>query len=200
MGRLEAVQLHPRLQTPAWRRLADLQPPQRIREWHDKCARSHESFASKVRPAAARCAALLAAPLHLQRTAGRRALRRSLGQVAAGRGLPDAARCAVRCAAAGPPRAAAPRPTRACLPAPAFPRPQVSELDLAFSQLRAEVEALFLQAPSVDLDALGSQLGAAELLCDEQSSIVQVRRGRDGGSRGWGQPRAARWAEGWAGG
>jgi hypothetical protein len=49
MARLEACPLHPRLATPAWRRLADLQPPARVREWRDKCARSHDSFATKVR-------------------------------------------------------------------------------------------------------------------------------------------------------
>ncbi len=49
MARLEACPLHPRLATPAWRRLADLQPPARVREWRDKCARSHDSFANKVR-------------------------------------------------------------------------------------------------------------------------------------------------------
>ncbi len=44
-----------------------------------------------------------------------------------------------------------------------------------FQLLRQEVERLFLQAPSVDLDALGLQLNDAEGLIDEQSSIVQVR-------------------------
>ncbi len=43
-----------------------------------------------------------------------------------------------------------------------------------FSSLRSEVEGLFLQAPSVDLDALGGQLSTLEALIDEQSSIVQV--------------------------
>lgn len=50
----------------------------------------------------------------------------------------------------------------------------MSELDCVFSSLRSEVEGLFLQAPSVDLDALGGQLSTLEALIDEQSSIVQV--------------------------
>jgi hypothetical protein len=51
---------------------------------------------------------------------------------------------------------------------------QVSELESVFQMLRCEVERLFLQAPSVDLDALGLQLNEAEGLIDEQGSIVQV--------------------------
>jgi len=38
-----------------------------------------------------------------------------------------------------------------------------------------------MQAPTVDLDALGVQLGDAERLIDEQGSAVQV-----GGDVGWG--------------
>lgn len=52
---------------------------------------------------------------------------------------------------------------------------QVSELESVFQLLRCEVERLFLQAPSVDLDALGLQLNEAEGRIDEQGSIVQVR-------------------------
>jgi hypothetical protein len=52
---------------------------------------------------------------------------------------------------------------------------QVSELESVFQLLRCEVERLFLQAPSVDLDALGLALNEAEGLIDEQGSIVQVR-------------------------
>lgn len=51
---------------------------------------------------------------------------------------------------------------------------QVSELEAVFQLLRCEVERLFLQAPSVDLDALGLVLNEAEGLIDEQGSIVQV--------------------------
>lgn len=51
---------------------------------------------------------------------------------------------------------------------------QVAELESVFQLLRQEVERLFLQAPSVDLDALGSQLNQAEGMIDEQGSIVQV--------------------------
>jgi hypothetical protein len=43
-----------------------------------------------------------------------------------------------------------------------------------FQLLRCEVERLFLQAPSVDLDALGLALNEAEGMIDEQGSIVQV--------------------------
>jgi hypothetical protein len=52
---------------------------------------------------------------------------------------------------------------------------QVSELESVFQLLRCEVERLFLQAPSVDLDALGLALNEAEGMIDEQGSIVQVR-------------------------
>lgn len=52
---------------------------------------------------------------------------------------------------------------------------QVAELESVFQLLRQDVERLFLQAPSVDLDALGLQLNDAEGLIDEQGSIVQVR-------------------------
>ncbi|WIA42046.1 hypothetical protein OEZ86_009334 [Tetradesmus obliquus] len=51
---------------------------------------------------------------------------------------------------------------------------KVSELEAVFQLLRCEVERLFLQAPSVDLDALGLALNEAEGLIDEQGSIVQV--------------------------
>jgi len=51
---------------------------------------------------------------------------------------------------------------------------QVSELEGVFQLLRCDVERLFLQAPSVDLDMLGTQLGEAETLIDEQGSTVQV--------------------------
>ncbi|KAF8059682.1 ATG11 [Scenedesmus sp. PABB004] len=51
---------------------------------------------------------------------------------------------------------------------------KVSELEGAFQALRCEVEGLFLQAPSVDLDALGQALQESEALIDEQGSIVQV--------------------------
>lgn len=51
---------------------------------------------------------------------------------------------------------------------------QVAELESVFQLLRQEVERLFLQAPSVDLDALGLQLNEAEGIIDEQGSIVQV--------------------------
>ena len=52
---------------------------------------------------------------------------------------------------------------------------QVVELEGLFQLLRADVEALFLQAPSVDLDALGQQLVDMEGCVDEQSCFVQVR-------------------------
>eukprot|EP00879_Flechtneria_rotunda_P005637 GHRR01005934.1.p1 GENE.GHRR01005934.1~~GHRR01005934.1.p1 ORF type:complete len:1224 (+),score=620.67 GHRR01005934.1:482-4153(+) len=51
---------------------------------------------------------------------------------------------------------------------------KVSELESVFQLLHHEVEKLFMQAPSVDLDALGLQLVEAEELFNEQQSIVQV--------------------------
>lgn len=51
---------------------------------------------------------------------------------------------------------------------------QVVELEGVFQLLRGDVERLFLQAPCVDLDALGQQLAEAEGLVEEQGSIVQV--------------------------
>ncbi|KAI8470000.1 MAG: hypothetical protein J3K34DRAFT_521683 [Monoraphidium minutum] len=51
---------------------------------------------------------------------------------------------------------------------------KVSELEGLFQLLRGDVEALFMQAPTVDLDALGLQLGDAEQLIDEEGSTVQV--------------------------
>jgi hypothetical protein len=54
-------------------------------------------------------------------------------------------------------------------------RLQVVELEGVFQLLRGDVERLFLQAPCVDLDALGQQLDEVEGLVEEQGSIVQVR-------------------------
>lgn len=51
---------------------------------------------------------------------------------------------------------------------------KVTGLESLFQLLRRDVEGLFMQAPTVDLDALGKQLGDSEGLIDEQSSIVQV--------------------------
>lgn len=51
---------------------------------------------------------------------------------------------------------------------------QVVELEGVFQLLRGDVERLFLQAPCVDLDALGQQLAEADGLVEEQGSIVQV--------------------------
>ncbi|GBF99515.1 hypothetical protein Rsub_11949 [Raphidocelis subcapitata] len=51
---------------------------------------------------------------------------------------------------------------------------KVGELEGLFQLLRGDVEALFMQAPTVDLDALGLLLGDAERLIDEQGSAVQV--------------------------
>ncbi|GIL74831.1 hypothetical protein Vretifemale_4634, partial [Volvox reticuliferus] len=79
------------------RRLADLYPVQRLREWAETCSRSHASFGAKV-----------------------------------------------------------------------------SELEALFQLLRKDVEGLFMQAPSVDLDALGRQMAEHEALLDEHSSMVQV--------------------------
>eukprot|EP00198_Chlamydomonas_reinhardtii_P008819 XP_001698156.1 predicted protein [Chlamydomonas reinhardtii] len=81
----------------AQRRLGDLYPVARLREWADTCARSHASFGGKV-----------------------------------------------------------------------------GELEALFQALRRDVEALFMQAPSVDLDALGRRMTECEGLLDEHSSMVQV--------------------------
>ncbi|GLI69495.1 hypothetical protein VaNZ11_014129 [Volvox africanus] len=51
---------------------------------------------------------------------------------------------------------------------------KVSELEALFQLLRKDVEGLFMQAPSVDLDALGRQMADHEALLDEHSSMVQV--------------------------
>jgi hypothetical protein len=51
---------------------------------------------------------------------------------------------------------------------------QVVELEGVFQLLRGDVERLFLQAPCVDLDALGQLLTEAEAAAEEQASIVQV--------------------------
>ncbi|MEW5306673.1 MAG: hypothetical protein WDW36_009123 [Sanguina aurantia] len=52
---------------------------------------------------------------------------------------------------------------------------KVSELGGLFEGLQQDVEGLFMQAPSVDLDGLGSELAGAECqLLDEQSSVVAV--------------------------
>lgn len=48
------------------------------------------------------------------------------------------------------------------------------ELEGVFQLLRGDVERLFLQAPCVDLDALGQQLSEAEGLVEEQANIIQV--------------------------
>lgn len=53
---------------------------------------------------------------------------------------------------------------------------QVSELEELFGLLQGDVEALFLQAPSVDLEALGVQLAGGQELVEEQV----------GGGEGWG--------------
>ena len=68
----------------------------------------------------------------------------------------------------------------------------MSELEGLFQLLRGDVEALFMQAPTVDLDALGRQLGDAERLIDEQGSAVQARVCVGGRGRpGWQTWRAA---------
>lgn len=51
---------------------------------------------------------------------------------------------------------------------------QVVDLEGVFQLLRGDVERLFLQAPCVDLDALGQQLAEAEGRVEEQASMVQV--------------------------
>lgn len=65
---------------------------------------------------------------------------------------------------------------------------QVIELEGVFHLLRCDVERLFLQAPCVDLDALGQQAAEAEGLVEEQGSIVQVKGGgKERHGRGWQQ-------------
>jgi hypothetical protein len=69
-------------------------------------------------------------------------------------------------------------PPSCCLCAAAPPPPrthtQVVELEGVFQLLRGDVERLFLQAPCVDLDALGQQLTEAEAAAEEQASTIQV--------------------------
>lgn len=97
LAAISCIELHPQLQTDQWKRLIDLQPQLKLREWYENCRRSHDHFAAKV-----------------------------------------------------------------------------LELEALFSLLKHDVEALFLQAPSVDLDALGAQMASVESQVDEQSSIIQV--------------------------
>lgn len=49
MERLAACELHPAARSPGSRRLLDLLPEQRLRDWADSCARSHAAFMEKVR-------------------------------------------------------------------------------------------------------------------------------------------------------
>lgn len=51
---------------------------------------------------------------------------------------------------------------------------KVRELDNLFHQLSSDVEGLFLQAPTVDLDDLGGMLGQVEQYSEEMGSIIQV--------------------------
>jgi hypothetical protein len=48
LASLEAMALHPALQTERYRRLSDFSAAQRAREWADSCRRSHAHFAQKV--------------------------------------------------------------------------------------------------------------------------------------------------------
>ena len=49
MERLAACELHPAARGPGQRRLLDLLPEQRLRDWADSCGRSHAAFVEKVR-------------------------------------------------------------------------------------------------------------------------------------------------------
>ncbi|GMH33246.1 hypothetical protein BSKO_01080 [Bryopsis sp. KO-2023] len=51
---------------------------------------------------------------------------------------------------------------------------KVADLEGLFSVLKSDVEALFMQAPSVDLDDLGLLLADKEHLLEEHGSIIQV--------------------------
>ena len=51
---------------------------------------------------------------------------------------------------------------------------QVTELKGIFGGLKLDVEAMFMQMPSVDLDELGSQLEAMQQHQQEQASISDV--------------------------
>lgn len=51
---------------------------------------------------------------------------------------------------------------------------QVIELEGVFQLLRGDVERLFLQAPCVDLDALGQQLDEAEGTGNRGEVVLQV--------------------------
>lgn len=51
---------------------------------------------------------------------------------------------------------------------------KVANLEGLFGSLKRDVEALFMQAPSVDLDDLGKVLGEKEDLLEEHGSIIQV--------------------------
>ncbi|GFR46208.1 hypothetical protein Agub_g7746 [Astrephomene gubernaculifera] len=94
---LQPLPLRPPPPPPPPRRLADVYPVSRLREWADTCGRSHASLGGKV-----------------------------------------------------------------------------AELEGLFQLLRRDVEGLFMQAPSVDLDGLGRELAEHEALLDEHSSMVQV--------------------------
>lgn len=48
MEQLAACELHPAARAPGARRLLDLLPEQRLRDWADSCARSHAAFMEKV--------------------------------------------------------------------------------------------------------------------------------------------------------
>eukprot|EP00803_Ostreobium_quekettii_P003255 evm.model.scf_876.4 EVM.evm.TU.scf_876.4 scf_876:19566-22779(-) len=51
---------------------------------------------------------------------------------------------------------------------------KVADLEGLFASLKSDVESLFMQAPTVDLDDLGATLEEKEQLLEEEGSIIQV--------------------------
>eukprot|EP00891_Asterochloris_glomerata_P000620 jgi/Astpho2/620/fgenesh1_pg.00013_%23_39_t len=99
MELLASITLHEGAGTDRIKRLIDMVPEQRLREWAENCRRSHEQFTDKVQ-----------------------------------------------------------------------------ELEQLFVGLKADVEALFMQAPSVDLDDLGRRMEGLQKLIEDQNSVLAVLR------------------------